>query len=806
MIIKKYVCKRFAGIKDKDIDFHDGLNVILGSNEAGKSTLVEGIHSVLFKPSKIGYRSTEDKEFRGKFMPIPSGDSIDGELIICNTDGDYTLSREWGVDPFSKLTKPSLDILKNEDRIQEVLKEVLMFGEGTYSSIFFSKQVHIKEAIEKIIGNREATNEVSSLLRRAIMELDGISLDKLSNKINDEIEGLYKRWDIEKKYPENSRGISNPYKVGIGEIVDRFYKKEAIRLEMDRANEAEKQYNEICKQLKDVEVNILELKSRKESMEKLENDVIQRSILEPQIGQFVSEMSTLSKINQEWPQSEMRLKQVETEITKLKEDYQKLESEKALAKKVVDKNALESNLVKVDNFNNKLNDVINLIATMKTVTKEDILELDTNYNNMLTTEAMLKAGVIIGQLNYYVGGSEIIVTKDLDDPIKVNVGEFFRANGYIKLECENVFELELKSGDIDFKELRSQYEEYKNNVESRLTKLDVTSIEEAKVNKESLDNLKRSMETYNNKISDLLGEDSYEALRKRLDEFGDLSQVRSFDIIEAEIKNIDNKKIEVISDKKLLVSNIQKWCDDYVNIDGLFEKIIAVKMSQKEIKLQLDILAPLPSEFDSSEIFRKVLTETRNDYEAYLDSLSSLKELYSEAERNLPKSTYEELSNDYNSEENIFNKKLEKGKKLLKIKDNFELTRLKMDEASFTPIINAFSNYINILTNGNYKTTELDNDFNVSLKRDNQTIMPLNLLSSGTYDSVALALRLAILEYILGENKGFLILDDCLVDLDPYRKEMAINLINEFANKHQVIFTTCSPDTAKLLGGYLIEM
>ena len=174
MIIKKYVCKRFAGIKDKDIDFQDGLNVILGSNEAGKSTLVEGIHSVLFKPSKLGYRSTEDKEFRGKFMPIPSGDTIDGELIICNTDGDYTLSREWGTDPFSKLTKPSLDILKNEEMIQEVLKEVLMFGEGTYSSIFFSKQVHIKEAIEKIIGNREATNEVSSLLRRAIMELDGI--------------------------------------------------------------------------------------------------------------------------------------------------------------------------------------------------------------------------------------------------------------------------------------------------------------------------------------------------------------------------------------------------------------------------------------------------------------------------------------------------------------------------------------------------------------------------------------------------------------------------------------------------------
>ncbi|HCS09976.1 MAG TPA: hypothetical protein DIV40_00840, partial [Clostridiales bacterium] len=41
---------RFAGIKDVSVEFKDGLNVILGSNESGKSTLVEGIHSVLFKP------------------------------------------------------------------------------------------------------------------------------------------------------------------------------------------------------------------------------------------------------------------------------------------------------------------------------------------------------------------------------------------------------------------------------------------------------------------------------------------------------------------------------------------------------------------------------------------------------------------------------------------------------------------------------------------------------------------------------------------------------------------------------------
>ncbi len=806
MIIKKYVCKRFAGIKDKDIEFKDGLNVILGANEAGKSTLVEGIHSVLFKSSKVGNRSSEDKEFRGKFMPIPAGDSIDGELILCHSDGEYTLSKEWGSNPFSQLILPSSDVLKKEETILEILKGVLMFGEGTYSSIFFSKQKHIKEAVEKIIGNKQATNEVSSLLRRAIMELDGVPLDQLGNKIDSEIDCLLKRWDIEKNYPENNKGISNPYKVGIGEVLSSYYKKETIRLEMDKANEIEKLFNDICEKLKHEELSLEGLKKRKESMEIIENDMTHRSILEPKIGTFDSEMTRLSKVNQKWPQNEMRVKQVDVVISNLNDDYQKLEVEKGQAKKVVEQNTLARNMGKLDDLYAKLNNLKNLIATIKSVTKEDVLKLDTNYNDMLKTDAMLKAGVIIGQLNYYEGKTDLIVTKDLEDPIKVSVGESFRANGYIKLRCDDLFEIELKSGDIDVKELHLEYEEYKNNFESLLKELEVSSIEEAKLNKEKLDDYNRSIKTYNDKISELLGEDSYETLKEKLAAFGDLSQVRSLDVIEGEIKDIDNKKIDVFSEKRLLESEIKEWSNDYENIDGLLDQILSIKMSGKEIKDQLDQLAPLPEEYESTENFRKNLKETRDNYETSQASISRLKDSCYECERNLPNSTYEELSSEYIAEENIFKKKLEKGQKLLKIKETFETTRLKMDEASFTPVIKAFSNYITLLTKGNYKTSEIDNDFKIRLEKENQTIMPLNLLSSGTYDSVALALRLAILEYILGDNKGFLILDDCLVDLDPYRKEMAVKLIIEFTTKHQVIFTTCSPDTAQLLGGHVIQL
>jgi len=48
MLIKGFSCNRFAGLKEVDIQFEKGLNVILGPNESGKSSIVEGIYATLF--------------------------------------------------------------------------------------------------------------------------------------------------------------------------------------------------------------------------------------------------------------------------------------------------------------------------------------------------------------------------------------------------------------------------------------------------------------------------------------------------------------------------------------------------------------------------------------------------------------------------------------------------------------------------------------------------------------------------------------------------------------------------------------
>lgn len=50
------------------------------------------------------------------------------------------------------------------------------------------------------------------------------------------------------------------------------------------------------------------------------------------------------------------------------------------------------------------------------------------------------------------------------------------------------------------------------------------------------------------------------------------------------------------------------------------------------------------------------------------------------------------------------------------------------------------------------------------------------------------------------------VLDDVLLDMDPGRRRGAAKLLAGFAEENQVIFTTCDPAIAELLGGNRIEL
>ena len=110
MRIKNISCTQFAGVRDRNVSFTDGINVIYGKNESGKSTLVNLISRTLFQNAKLDRRS--DKEFFELYFPGTkkgssiAGDFADGKITFETENGTYTLSKEWGADARCTLSTP----------------------------------------------------------------------------------------------------------------------------------------------------------------------------------------------------------------------------------------------------------------------------------------------------------------------------------------------------------------------------------------------------------------------------------------------------------------------------------------------------------------------------------------------------------------------------------------------------------------------------------------------------------------------------------------------------------------------------
>ena len=94
MIIKKVNIIAFGGLKDKIISFDNGMNIIYGENEAGKSTIQAFIKIWLYGMSNYKGKDYKQNE-RLKYMPT-TGETISGELYVEFKSKDYIIRRTFG--------------------------------------------------------------------------------------------------------------------------------------------------------------------------------------------------------------------------------------------------------------------------------------------------------------------------------------------------------------------------------------------------------------------------------------------------------------------------------------------------------------------------------------------------------------------------------------------------------------------------------------------------------------------------------------------------------------------------------------
>lgn len=282
MIINKINIISFAGLKDKEINFEEKINLIYGENEKGKSTIQNFIRVWLYGMNSKRTKDLKNND-RVRFAPI-DGEKIRGELYVTHNNRKYIIKRSFGVTK----KEDTSEILDAESG--EIITEIPKDEPGRYffnvnSSTFFKtlfiNQLGVaisKDKEEEIIdkaANLLDSEDTNISAQKSIERLETIKksistarktgeLDILRNRLNDLNQEKYEGYKLSEENidMENNLIFLREKRAGLRteiknlDIYKKYLKKSKLQKEYEEITEYLKKREELKKKERYIEESI----------------------------------------------------------------------------------------------------------------------------------------------------------------------------------------------------------------------------------------------------------------------------------------------------------------------------------------------------------------------------------------------------------------------------------------------------------------------------------------------------------------------------------------------------------------------
>jgi len=811
MKLKSIQLKPFAGISDKKVEFSPGLTVILGPNEAGKSTLLNALKSVLF--TKVELTKVRFNKLMKEYMPVKGGDTIRVSLEFQAEGEDYFLKKTWkpGNRKGSSILKsPDQGEFTIDEEVSRLIDELLPAHQGTVNNILLTWQSELDKTMDTL--HDEDVNirpDLGAILRSSIMETDGVSVEKLRLRLDWEYEDYFQHWDIEKGAPENGRGINNPYKKGVGKILKAYYEKEGIEKDYNETCKVEIEIDEINKKIQDEESKQKKIKDEINQYKGIKSQIQERQQIENDLRTIDHETEEIKKVNKEWPIKENWLsKEAKPRVKKIEEKKEKIEKEELDARQNQENKEFRKWFKDLQQLHKKVEDAKNELFKVKKITEEDIEELKSKKQEVKELENKIKALKLT--ISFLAKNRQVLKLKDVSEKKEtlslVQGGKIEKTfQGKLTLEHED-WKMEVQAGEGEIDNFISKKERKNKEIEDKFEELGIDTFEKAQSINREYERLRREVEYAERNFAEELGENEYEELKQKHKQLGKEKRVRPLEKISAEQVRLELTLEKLLEEKKEIEEQIWDWKERYGNHDKMITMLGNKQHKQKELNIKLGNLAELPDGFDDYISFYDYIDFLNDNDRKIQEEISILREQKIITENQKPDQSSEELKAQLAESEQNFKRILIEGKAVAHIKEKANDLLGKMDTKTYEGFQKKFVKYFIHMSGKSFSRVEMEQDLPEILIKDDGSELTYNLLSFGTKDTFSLSLRLSMAEYFLQDKSGFLILDDPLVDMDSGRQALAAGQIKEFAKHKQVIFLTCHPQTAKMLSGKCIEM
>ncbi len=787
MEIKRVNCDQFAGLLDREIDLEKGLNIIIGENESGKSSLVDLLYSLFFQNASMDKR--RDQAFAGKYFPktagAVSGDVIDGTVRFATAEGVYKLAKEWdGREGRSRLTLPDGTVIREEEKINAVLAEILQYGRGVYDEMVFASQKRDRTLLRGLLSDRDAdnVNEIAATIARAVMQTGGIELDAVEAELNETIRQFEGRWNFSADAPEGGRkrGIRNKWKNGTGTILTAYYEKEEILARQQEAEAAEKDVERITATLAGQKEALQTEEEKRDAFLQVRAVISEQNSNRELLETARREASAMEAAIAQWPEAE----QQKTRAEELKNQYERAAKKQkylAVSAQVREKENLEKEL-----------------ADIGMIESADLETLRKLPGRIRMLQAKLKGLDLVARVRELGDAGVRIVSSVTGQPVAIEDGAV-RITEPVTIIIPGIAEIDLAPEGIDVEEIRQQLDEASHRQQAICAKYNVTSPEELEDLKRRADAMSTEIDSASVKISSLLQGEAWESLQQEGSALPD--NLPGVQEVSGAIAALCGSNVDQFIGAKQ--RQIADYADAYGTLDALKMLAEQKRADVQRLEEKVSEAEEIPEAFAGiadPELYDKQL---KSRLQTIKDQIEATSEDLREADQKLGEKSAEEYSEEYTAAAEAFERIKKEHARWTHIRDTFLKIKDNYKGDPMGDIEENFRRNLSLLSDGSIRMDSIREDLKASIT-SGKSLLSDDILSEGTKDTISLAFRLAMLKHLYPDGGCTCVFDDPFTDMDPKRTEAACRMLQEFARENQVIFMTCDGKYKELLSGNTI--
>ncbi|PTX64424.1 uncharacterized protein YhaN [Melghirimyces profundicolus] len=344
MKLRRIHFRGFGRWVDRTFELGEGLNLIEAPNEAGKSTLIQGLFALLYGAKREGYRQQRREVWYDVYKPW-QGEAYGGEVDFSLRGKEYRLNRSlvWGKDSEQLVELKtgrdlSGDYPMDARRDRQFLKGLTGLSRNLFTrSTYFSSQALTgdQEMLEKMQQLMGEDARVEPVLNRVKSEIDKIGVRATGNrsyaialrkqkKLREE---TGKKRDIHERQRESRQRLAE-WNDRLNRLTEALREAKEQVEQWKKWKEATRERNEVLRELKHLGDH---LKEAENIRAELENRKAKREQEAPPVllsGEESEEIRQLldrrSRVSEQIRQSEAGIREAEEAIRRLEAEKESL--------------------------------------------------------------------------------------------------------------------------------------------------------------------------------------------------------------------------------------------------------------------------------------------------------------------------------------------------------------------------------------------------------------------------------------------------------------------------------------------------